>query len=172
MIAYFSSGEDMTKDRLTGKRILAVDDEPDVLESLEEILSMCEIVKASRFEEAERLVQEQSFDIAILDIMGVEGYRLLDMLRETDTITVMLTAHAFSPKETVKSFKKGAASYIPKEEMGNIALYLNDVLEAKEHGKHFWSRWLDRFASYYDEKFGPGWQDEDKEFWEKFKVWY
>lgn len=167
-----ASGEDMTKDRLTGKRILAVDDEPDVLESLEEILSQCEIVKATRFEEAERLLQEQHFDIAVLDIMGVEGYRLLDMLRETDTITVMLTAHAFSPKETVKSFKKGAASYIPKEEMGNIALYLNDVLEAKEQGKHFWSRWLDRFASHYDDKFGPGWQDEDKEFWEKFKVWY
>jgi len=162
----------MTTDRLTGKRILAVDDEPDVLESLEEILFMCEIVKATRFEEAERLVQEQHFDIAILDIMGVDGYRLLDMLRETDTITVMLTAHAFSPKETVKSFKKGAASYIPKEEMGNIVLYLNDVLEAQEQGKHFWSRWFDRFASYYDEKFGPGWQDEDKDFWEKFKVWY
>ena len=162
----------MGQDRLTGKRILAVDDESDVLDSLEELLSMCEIVKATQFEEAEKLLRKERFDIAILDIMGVEGYRLLDMLRETDTLTVMLTAHAFSPKDTVKSFKKGAASYIPKEEMGNIALYLNDVLEAKEKGRHFWSRWLERFASYYDKKFGPDWQDEDKEFWEKFKVWY
>ena len=43
---------------------------------------------------------------------------------------------------------------------------------SKEQGKHFWSRRLDRFASYYGDKFGPGWQEEDKDFWEKFKVWY
>lgn len=162
----------MSKDRLAGKRILAVDDEPDVLESLEELLFMCDVVKATSFEEAARLVREERFDIAILDIMGVDGYGLLDMLREKDTLTVMLTAHALSPKDTVKSFKNGAASYIPKEEMPNIALYLNDVLEAEEKGRHFWFRWLDRFAAYYDDKFGPDWQDEDKEFWEKFKVWY
>jgi len=162
----------MSEDRLAGKKVLAVDDEPDVLDSLEELLSMCQVVRAGSFEEAERLVEEQPFDIAILDIMGVEGYRLLDMLQEKDTITVMLTAHALSPKDTVKSFKKGAASYIPKEEMSNIVVYLNDVLEAREQGRHFWSRWLDRFASYYDDRFGPDWQDEDKEFWQKFKVWY
>ena len=162
----------MSKDRLTGKRILAVDDEPDVLESLRELLPMCDIVEATRFEEAEKLLQEQTFDIAILDIMGVEGYRLLDMLRERDTITVMLTAHALSVKDTVKSFKKGAASYVPKEEMSNIEVYLQDVLEAREEGRPFWSRWLERFASYYDDKFGPDWQDREKEFWEKFKVWY
>ncbi len=162
----------MSEDRLTGKKVLAVDDEPDVLDSLEEILHMCEVSRATTFEEAERLVKEQHFDIAILDIMGVEGYQLLDLLQDTDTITVMLTAHALSPKETIKSFKKGAASYIPKEEMANIVVYLNDVLEAKEQGRHFWSRWLDRFASYYDNKFGPDWQEEDKEFWKRFKVWY
>jgi len=162
----------MSKDRLTGKRVLAVDDEPDVLESLEDLLSMCEVVTATSYEEAAELIQNDRFDIAVLDIMGVEGYRLLDMLQEKGTLTVMLTAHALSPKDTVKSFKKGAASYIPKEEMSNIAVYLNDVLEAQEQGRHFWSRWLDNFASYYDKKFGPEWQDDDKEFWEKFKIWY
>lgn len=162
----------MAEDRLEGKRILAVDDEPDVLESLKELLPMCEIVEATSFEEAERLVREQTFDIAILDIMGVEGYRLLEMLRDEGTIAVMLTAHALSVRDTVKSFRKGAASYVPKEEMSNIEVYLNDVLEAREQGRPFWSRWLERFAFYYDQKFGHDWQDEDKEFWEKFKVWY
>ena len=41
------------KNYLDGKRILIVDDEPDILETLEELLSMCEVVKASTFEEAE-----------------------------------------------------------------------------------------------------------------------
>ena len=50
---------------LKGKRILIVDDEPDVLESLEELLSMCEIVKASRFDEAKELLESVYFDMAI-----------------------------------------------------------------------------------------------------------
>lgn len=39
----------MEKDNLLdGKRILVVDDEPDILESLEELLAKCEVVKADR----------------------------------------------------------------------------------------------------------------------------
>ena len=39
---------------LEGKKILIVDDEPDVLDVLEEMLDMCEVVKASSFEEAKK----------------------------------------------------------------------------------------------------------------------
>jgi CheY-like chemotaxis protein len=156
------------KEMLEGKRILIVDDEPDVLDTLEDLLSMCDLVKASRFEEAKELLETSYFDITILDIMGVDGYMLLDIATKRDVIAVMLTAHALSPEDTVKSYKKGAASYVPKEEMANITTYLNDILEAKEQGKNFWWRWFDRFASYYDKKFGPHWKDKDKEFWEKF----
>ena len=90
---------------------------------------------------------------------------------ERKVIPVMLTAHALSVEDTMKSFKEGAASYIPKEEMANIAMYLNDVLDAREQGKHFWWRWLDRFASYYDKKFGPDCKGDDPEFWKKFGAW-
>ena len=64
---------------LDGKKILAVDDEPDILEALEELLSMCELTKASTFDEAKDLLESMDFDIAILDIMGVDGYALLDI---------------------------------------------------------------------------------------------
>jgi hypothetical protein len=43
-----------------------------------------------------------------------------------------------------------------------------DVFEAKEKGRHSWSRWLDRFNSYYEKVFGEDWQDHDKEFRKKF----
>ena len=158
----------MTKQRLDGKRVLIVDDEPDVLEALEELLEMCDVEKASTFSEAKDRLESQRFDFAILDIMGVDGYELLKIANERKVITIMLTAHAFSPEDTVKSFKEGAASYVPKEEIANIETYLKDILEAKEKGKSFWWRWLDRWASYYDKKFGPTWRDKDKEFWEKF----
>ena len=161
----------MGKDLVDGKRILIVDDEPDILETLEEILSMCDLVKASSFEEAEKYLKTEYFDIAVLDIMGVDGYKLLELATQKDVMAVMLTAHALSPEDTVKSYKKGAASYVPKEEVSNIVTYLNDVLEAREQGKGFWWRWLDRLGDFYDRKFGLGWKDRDKEFWEELKYY-
>ncbi len=151
---------------LEDKRVLIVDDEPDVLETLEELLSMCELVTASSFDEAKVLVETHSFDMAILDIMGVNGYKLLDMANEKKILAVMLTAHALTPEDTVKSYKRGAAFFVPKEEMANITTFLSDVFEAKEKGEDYWARWLDRLGHYYDKKFGPGWRDSDREFWE------
>jgi DNA-binding response OmpR family regulator len=151
------------------KRILIVDDEPDVLEILAGLLTMCDVVEAGTFEEAKSLLETQYFDIAVLDIMGVNGYKLLEIANGLGVIAVMLTAHALSPEDTVKSFKKGAAYYIPKEKMEEIVTYLNDILEAKHKGKPPWSRWLDRFASYYDRKFGPKWKKVDEDFW--FRYW-
>lgn len=159
------------KERLEGKSVLIVDDEPDVLETLSELLSMCRVTEAATFEEAEEKLESEYFDFAVLDIMGVDGYRLLEIAVKKDVIPVMLTAHALSVKDTVKSFKKGAASYVPKEEMKDIAVYLNDILEAKEKGKSAMGRWFERLSSFYDKKFGPEWQNEDKEFWERFRYW-
>jgi DNA-binding NtrC family response regulator len=161
--------EKLEKDLLPGKRVLIADDEPDVLETLEEILSMCEVVKATTFEGAKDLLETQHFDIAVLDIMGIDGYGLLKIAKDKEIFAVMLTAHALSVEDTVKSYKKGAASYVPKEEIEKIPLVLNDVLEAREKGKHSWWRWLVRLGPYYDRRFGSDWQERDKEFWEQFK---
>lgn len=139
---------------LDGKKVLIVDDEPDILETLEELLPMCDVAKASNFDEAKALLETQHFDLAILDIMGVNGYELLDLATKRKVIAVMLTAHALSPEDTIKSFERGAASYVPKDKMTDIETYLNDTLEAKERGKHFWWRWFERFGSYYEKKFG------------------
>jgi CheY-like chemotaxis protein len=151
---------------LEGKKVLIVDDEPDVLETLEDLLFMCEVQKASTFEEAKEVLESQNLDFAILDIMGVDGYRLLDIANEKKVLAVMLTAHALTPEDTVKSYKRGAAFFVPKEEMASITTFLEDILGAKEKGENYWATWLDRLGAYYDDKFGPGWRDSDKEFWE------
>jgi DNA-binding response OmpR family regulator len=161
----------MNESLLDGKRILIVDDEPDVLATLEELLSMCDLVKASSFLEANDLLTTQYFDLAILDIMGVDGYKLLEIAVERKVIAVMLTAHALSPEDTIKSFKDGAASYVPKEEMENIVKYLNDILQANKEGKSLWWRWMERFSDFYDRRFGLDWKDRDKDFWESLKFY-
>ena len=156
---------------LDGKKILAVDDEPDILEALEELLSMCDVTKATTFEEAKMLLESRDFDIAILDIMGVDGYGLLDISNRRNITAVMLTAHAFTPDNLVRSIKEGAASYLPKEELANITTFLNDILKAQEKGKSTWEPWQEKLpSSYFEKRWGAAWQDTDKEFWEKFKT--
>ena len=153
---------------LDGKRVLIVDDEPDVLETLDDLLSMCNVVQASNFKTAKDYLETEYFDLTILDIMGVEGYELLEIANQRKVTAVMLTAHALSPDNVVKSYKEGAASYLPPEEMVNIVSFLEDILEAQEKGKSTWGRWYDRMGSFFEKKFGPDWQNDEKEFWEKF----
>ena len=161
-----------TKKLVDGKRLLIVDDEPDVLDSLEEILSMCDTVRANNFDEAKELLESQYFDMAILDIMGVDGYRLLEIAAQRNVTAVMLTAHALSPEHIKKSYKEGAAYYVPKDEMANLPIFLDDVLDAQKKGKNTWWRWLERLGeTYCEKKFGPDWRNKDLEFWEKFSYW-
>lgn len=159
------------KSLLDGKKTLVVDDDPDVLETLVDLLPMCEVTKAFSFDEAKKLLESQSFDMVILDIMGVQGYALLDIAIEKKVPAIMLTAQALSIEDTVKSFKKGAASFVPKEKMADITTYLNDILEAQEKGKSPWWHWLKRFSAYYDKRFGPDWQKGDRDFWKKPEFW-
>ena len=155
------------KNLLQGKRILIVDDEKDVLDTLRQLLSMCEITAAATFEQAKSLLETKGFDLAILDIMGVNGYELLDIAKKKGIIPVMLTAHALSVESTVKSFKKGAFYFLPKDEMPKIASHLTDMLRAAARGESIWVRWLERFDDYYERRFGPDWKDKDKDFWDK-----
>jgi len=147
---------------LENMKILIVDDEPDVLESLEELLSMSTTVRAQSFEEAKNLLETQSFDIAILDIMGVDGYKLLEIANKKKVVAVMLTAHAFSPDNIEKSYLGGACYFIPKEEMTDIESFLIDVLTAKQDGKNTWENWYERFVSFCEKKFGPDWEKDGR----------
>jgi DNA-binding response OmpR family regulator len=158
----------MEKGILEKKKVLIVDDEPDVLATLKDLLPMCDVTEATAFEQARDLLETQPFDIAVLDIMGVDGYRLLDVAKQRKVIPVMLTAHALSPEHTIRSYKRGAALYVPKDKMVNIVHYLEDVLEALNRGKSTWWRWLDRFGSYYEKKFEADWKSKDKDFWRSF----
>ena len=148
------------KHLLSGKKVLIVDDEPDVLETLEQLLSICEIKKASNYEEAKKLLENEYFDIAILDIMGVNGYDLLEIAKQKGVIPVMLTAHALNPENLAKSRDKGAWSFIPKEKIADIDTFLEDILDAKEKGRNPWIRLFDKLTDYFDKKFGPDWQEK------------
>jgi DNA-binding NtrC family response regulator len=150
---------------LKGKRILIVDDEKDILDFLTEILDMCEIDTASTFEEAKELLETKIYNVAVLDIMGVRGYDLLEIANKKDLPALMLTAHALSKENLKKSFKEGASYYVPKDEIGKVDVFLADIIEAKEKKKNVFIKWYERLSGLCDKKFGPDWKDDDPDFW-------
>ncbi len=161
----------MADGELAGKRILIVDDEPDVLESLRELLDECIIDTAASYEAAKALLEKASYDAAVLDIMGVDGYGLLDITKEKDIPTLMLTAHALDPKHFEKSIKRGALAYIPKEKLAEIDVFLKDILDAHKKGSRKIGRWFQRLEDFFEEQFGAYWQEKLKEgpdFWKKY----
>ena len=85
-----------TEKTLKGKRVLIADDEQDILDLLVELLSACMVDPASSFEEAKRLLETEYYDIAVLDIMGIRGFELLEIANKRGIPALMLTAHALS----------------------------------------------------------------------------
>ena len=149
---------------LKDKVVLAVDDEPDVLEAIEEELDMCLLNTASDYNTAIQYLVSYTYDIVILDIMGVNGFELLKDSVSRGFPTVMLTAHALSPESLKKSIKLGAVSFLPKEKMPELRSYLEDVVLGG--GKPVWRKLFDRLGNYYNKRFGPDWRERDKFFQE------
>ena len=101
------------EERLKGKRILIVDDEVDILDTLKDLLDMCTIYTAPNFETARKFLEKETFDAAILDIMGVNGFELLKLCVEKKIDAVMLTAHA-TVESAIEGMKFGAFDYLMK----------------------------------------------------------
>ncbi len=153
---------------LDGKRILAVDDEADILETIEDILDMAHVEVARDYETASEKVRTGRYDLAILDIMGVNGLALLDETVAKGIPTVMLTAHAVNPETLMSSIRKGAISYLPKETLAELDELLEELLAAQAAGKPPWKLLFDKLGSYFDERFGPDWKTKDSAFWSDF----
>jgi CheY-like chemotaxis protein len=140
---------------LNDKRILAVDDEPDVLLVLEEeILGAApksKLEMAAMYEEAVKKLESQTYDLVILDIMGVRGFDLLDLAVGKKLRVAMLTAHALTPEALKRSFEMKARAYLPKEKLGEVVPFLEDVFK-------------------YEYLLGwEYWQKAERSFWEDFE---
>ncbi|WP_022664994.1 response regulator [Desulfospira joergensenii] len=156
------------QDILKGKRILVVDDEPDILETIEELLFLCEVVPAASFSEAVACLKTGQYDAAILDIMGVQGYSLLKITNRLDIPSLMLTAHALTPDNLKESLEKGADAYVPKDKLVDISLFLADILTARKQGKQANFTWFSLLDPVFDRLFGTDWRKNDPDFWDEF----
>lgn len=145
---------------LKNKLILVVDDEPDVLEVVAEVLDIAIVHKARDYDTALEYLLMYAYDIVVLDIMGVKGFDLLRASVTRGFPTVMLTAHALSPDALKKAIKLGAVSFLPKEAIPNLRSHLEDV--ALGAGKPVWKKLFNRIGGLFDQRFGPDWKEKDK----------
>lgn len=154
------------------KSVLAVDDEVDILETIEEILDDARVDTAQDFEAALKKINENQYDVAILDIMGVDGMQLLDACVKRGIPAVMLTAHAINPETLMESVRNGAISYLPKESLSELDVMLNEILSAHDRGEPSWKLLFEKLGDYFDKRFGADWKEKDREFWSEFSRTY
>jgi DNA-binding NtrC family response regulator len=151
---------------LKDKVVLIVDDEVDVTDTVEEVLDMCFTRKANDYDTARQYLLSYTFDIVILDIMGVNGFDLLKLSVKRGFPTVMLTAYALTPEALEKSIKLGAVSFLPKEKMSELDEFLADVV--LKGGQPVWGKLFDKLGGFFNKHFGPDWKQQNK-FFEEFE---
>jgi len=101
------------------KRILIVDDDRDILESLQMLLKAkgYEIETAETGKEALDKFRTPSFDLALLDVKlpDMEGTEVLARIQSSssNTVKIMITGSA-STKDMIESLSHGADGYILK----------------------------------------------------------
>ena len=160
----------MTESILNGKSILAVDDEPDVLAVLEEEIMnacpRCTFDKATTYEKAYELINTWTYELIILDIMGVRGFDLLEQAVSHNFPVVMLTAHSLNPEALKRSIEMGARAYLPKEKLGEIVPFLEDVLKCENLTA--WGRLLGSMKGFFNARWGENWKKVDEKFWKEF----
>jgi DNA-binding response OmpR family regulator len=156
---------------LNGKKILAVDDEPDVLRVLEmEILDACPdcvFETAATFETAAKLLENGAYDIVILDIMGVRGFDLLDIAVKKNLKVAMLTAHAVSLEALKRSYDMKARSYLPKDMLGEIVPFLEDIL--RYDYQTGWEKLAKKLPGFFTDGFESDWEKKTGKPWRAFK---
>ncbi len=160
----------MAESVLNGTIILAVDDELDALAAMEDEIKgacpNCFFDKVTNYKEATERMDSSFYDLVILDIVGVHGFDLLKNAVFRHLPTVMVTAHALTAEALRQSIELGARAYLPKEKMGEIIPFLEDVF--KYENLPGWGRLLQSLAGFFNSRWGKDWKKHDEKFWGKF----
>ena len=101
------------------KKILILDDNPEILEMVQESLSIAgfsNLTSVQSQKEALEQFEEKSFDLVILDIMLPEGsgFEVLKGIRKTSMVPVLFLSAISDIEKQYQGFELGADDYIIK----------------------------------------------------------
>jgi DNA-binding response OmpR family regulator len=103
---------------VTAKKILVVDDEPLITESLEYSLKQegFQVLVAHDGHQALDLAQEEALDLIVLDIMlpGMDGWETCRRLRQVSTVPIIMLTARGQEIDRVLGLEMGADDYLAK----------------------------------------------------------
>ncbi len=135
------------KYNVTGKNILVVDDEPDLVELLSYNLRKegFDVSSASDGETALRKIRGEKVDLVVLDLMlpGIQGMELCRILRKdpkTETLPIIMVTAKGEEVDRVLGLETGADDYIakpfsPRELVARVKAVMRRVGQKQPEGK-------------------------------------
>ncbi len=132
---------------MSAKKILVVDDEPDLVELVSYNLRKegLEVASASDGEEALRRIRQESFDLVMLDLMlpGIQGMELCRILRndpKTEGLPIIMVTAKGEEVDRVLGLEIGADDYIakpfsPRELAARVKAVLRRAAQKQPEGK-------------------------------------
>lgn len=119
------------------KRILIVEDDQAIAELQKDYLQMSgyDVICAADGDEGCRLIQEEKFDLVILDLMlpGKDGFEILKEISDTKEIPVLIVSAKDEEIFKIKGLNLGADDYITKPfGMGELVARVNAHLKTYE----------------------------------------
>ncbi len=151
------------------KKILVIEDDANIRESLVELLEMrsYEVASAENGEEGLKLALQSRPDLILCDVMmpGMNGYEVIEKVRGSDTLTtvpfIFLSAKAME-QDILQGKKLGANSYLTKPfRAAELFSVVDDLLNNRRGGNSGLGQLLDNVQILADELFSmmmPRWR--------------
>jgi len=122
----------MKESVLMGKRILVVDDKPNILTVLEKEISEscpeCRFETATTYQEAVEKMMSWTYDVVVLDGMGTRDFDLLDWALVRNFPVALLITPSPNPERQNQAIKKITRFTLPMEKLEEIVPFLEDVV--------------------------------------------
>ncbi len=121
VLGHRSTGVKRSDPTLTGKKLLVIDDEDMIRETVHDVLTSygCEVSVANNGDRAVELIREQSYDLVLSDIKmpGRNGYEVFAAVKEANAATpvILMTGFGYDPNHSiVRARRDGLAAVLFK----------------------------------------------------------
>ena len=119
-------------------KILIIDDEPRMCESLRQLLANqnYELNTANSAKEAIEILNNNSFDLILLDLRlpDMNGYRIMDYISQPNlgALVIVLTGYG-TEKSAIEALRRGAYDYLKKPlEPDKLLITVKNALNQKK----------------------------------------
>ncbi len=147
-------------------RVLAIADEEDILNTIENVLIESQVDRAKDYADASHKLRESKYGLALLGINGVNGTDLMVEATNRGIPTVMLTDNAVEPETIDESITGDGCSYLPRKGIRRLNGFLEEFLaKCKRLRSKVPPR---KRRGLFETAFGRVWIPDEADFWARY----